>query len=255
MRGGTRTGPRLRGTRLASRQIPGAAAFAEGKRVSPLPHGGFQPAYEALAGALAAASPVLATVSPPGCGKSTLLGCLPMFKPDAVHARLLPGEKALLSNGETVPVSALGAAATAKGKAGLVITVELHACAPLKEAAFSAARLLFDLPAEGVQVAVAGDDEMVGDLLSQDVFAAREPVTMELQPVPTSETLRYIRHRLSESGTTQTTISADAASMIGLAAGGIPTRINSLCRKLFTRAFLESKREIDTSMVEAAANA
>ena len=232
-----------------------ARAFGEGVEVTPLLHGGFRAAYEGLAAALAAGAPVVCVASEAGCGKSTLLRSLAVFRPRAALAVLAGGGKVDLADGEVVDVWRLHTVCFGKDRAGLVLAAELHGGEPPAREILQAARRVFDLAREEVHLVLAGGGEEVAELASGECLSLRDPVMLRLAPVPLEETLRYIHHRLSQFEAPPVEVAEEAAAAIGGAAGGIPVRINALCRKVLTRAFLEGRREVTADLVEGVLDA
>lgn len=234
--------------------VPGAAAFADGLKMWPFMHAGFAPAYEGLAGALASWNPAVCVRGQPGCGKSTLLACLPVLRPQTLHAAMLATGRILLAGKRHVQADGLAAEITADAK-GLILSVELHSRAPSQQAVLAAAQMLYDLSTQPVCIVLAGAAEHVEPLLADDQFDLRSPVMLDIAALPAAETARYIQRRLAAAGEAAVSFSDDAATAIGQAAAGAPARINGICRRALAAAFVHGRTLVDAEIVEAALNA
>lgn len=93
-----------------------------------------------------------------------------------------------------------------------------------------------------LQTFLLGQPEFRQTIFSNEMVQLRQRIiaTYHLGPMDADETRTYILHRLRTAGWQgDPTLSEDAFTLIHLATGGIPRKINSLCDRLFLMGFLE----------------
>ncbi|MCO6413793.1 MAG: AAA family ATPase [Thiogranum sp.] len=106
-----------------------------------------------------------------------------------------------------------------------------------------------------LQIILIGQPELRQLLARDDLrqLAQRITARYHLEPIQTTETAAYIRHRLQICGASETIFTDKAVALVRKLSDGVPRLINVICDRAMLGAFVEGKRQVDASIVEKAA--
>jgi type II secretory pathway predicted ATPase ExeA len=107
-----------------------------------------------------------------------------------------------------------------------------------------------------LQIVLVGQPELEIKLKEPHLRQLRQRLTLRAKthPLTPEETKAYVQQRLKIAGSNgQTIFEPDALAAIHQHANGIPRVVNLLCEHSLVSAFVDQKRTIDSSIVEAVA--
>lgn len=106
-----------------------------------------------------------------------------------------------------------------------------------------------------MQILLVGQPELREKLDKQELRQLKQRIALRchIAALSAEETRLYIRHRLRVAGTADSGIFTDAAiQQIAEYSGGVPRTINIVCDHCLLTGYADSKRRIDTGVVEEA---
>jgi general secretion pathway protein A len=217
----------------------------------------------------------LSLVAEPGMGKTTLLFQLLQRWKGYVHTaflfqtqcnsreliRYLMDDLGLKSDGEDIVRmhSQLNDFLFRETKAGRRVVVFIDEAQNLSEEVLETVRLLSDFEAPDkklLQIVLAGQPELserlsrprLAQLRQRIAFAAR------LEPLPASEVVHYVHHRLQIAGYEGPELfSSQALELIAKHSRGIPRLINNLCFNALSLGCAIQMRQVDAAVAREAA--
>ncbi len=220
---------------------------------------------------------LLALVAPPGCGKTmVLLHLLDHFKHTA-RAVFLPHPPSDRRDLLIQIIGQLGGSHDGRdvasmhgalfgilqqerqlGRRVLLLVDEAH---NLDRPSLETVRLLSDCETSTqklLQIVIAGEPELAERLLDPDLatLARRISTFARIGPLTESETLAYIRHRLSIGGEREVPVfDEDALALVAHATSGVPLEINTILSDALHLGYSVGARPIGRWVVEEALDA
>lgn len=139
----------------------------------------------------------------------------------------------------------------AKGKSAVVFIDEAQA---LCDEALETLRLFGNLETDYtklLQIVLFGQPELDERLKQYHLRQLRQRITFSatLRPLNMSETVAYITHRMTESGSKNNPFSLYQMKVIWRASGGVPRLINQVCHKALVISFSENLVQVSKKSV------
>jgi general secretion pathway protein A len=217
----------------------------------------------------------LSLVAEPGMGKTTLLFQLLQRWKGYVHSaflfqtqcdsreliRYLLDDLGLKSDGEDIVRmhSELNEFLYRETKAGRRVVVFIDEAQNLSDTVLETVRLLSDFEAPDkklLQIILAGQPELEERLSRPGLAQLRQRIAIQsrLEPLPASEVVRYVRHRLEVAGYEGNELfTREAFALIAERSRGIPRLINNICFNALSLGCARQERQIDSDLVKEAA--
>jgi type II secretory pathway predicted ATPase ExeA/LysM repeat protein len=148
----------------------------------------------------------------------------------------------------------------AEATAGRRVVVFIDEAQNLSDSALETVRLLSNFEATDrklFQIVLAGQPELARRLKNPHLaqLSQRIAVLTGLKPLPVSETLQYIHHRLEIAGYDGPEVfTSDSVELIAKASQGIPRNINNICFNAMSLACAMGCRRIGPEIVREALN-
>src|SRR6202790_4258298 len=148
----------------------------------------------------------------------------------------------------------------AEATAGRRVVIFIDEAQNLSDSALETVRLLSNFEAKDrklFQIVLAGQPELARRLKNPRLaqLSQRIAVLTGLRPLPVSETLQYIHHRLEIAGYDGPEVfTSDSVELIAKASQGIPRNINNICFNAMSLACAMGGRRIGPEIVREALN-
>jgi type II secretory pathway predicted ATPase ExeA len=217
----------------------------------------------------------LSLVAQPGMGKTTLLFQLLQRWKGYVHSaflfqtqcdsreliRYLLDDLGLKSDGQDIVRmhSELNEFLYRETKAGRRVVVFIDEAQNLSDTVLETVRLLSDFEAPDkklLQIILAGQPELEERLSRPGLAQLRQRIAIQsrLEPLPASEVVRYVGHRLEVAGYEGNALfTREAFALIAERSRGIPRLINNICFNALSLGCARQERQIDSDLVKEAA--
>lgn len=218
----------------------------------------------------------LSLVAEPGMGKTTLLFQLLQRWKGHMHSaflfqtqcdsreliRYLLDDLGLKSDGEDIVRmhSELNEFLFRETKAGRRVVLFVDEAQNLSDTVLETVRLLSDFEAPDkklLQIVLAGQPELAQRLARPGLAQLRQRIAVQarLDPLPPSEVVRYVRHRLKVAGYAGSDLfTAEALALVAERSRGIPRLINNLCFNALSLGCAMRCKQIDSGPVREAAS-
>lgn len=139
-------------------------------------------------------------------------------------------------------------------QSGQTVVALIDEAQALSDEAIETLRLFGNLETEYrklLQIVILGQPELDERLQQHSLRQFRQRITFSarLRPLTMSETVAYIEHRMSQSGSEAEVFSLHLKKSIWKATQGIPRMINQVCHKSLLMAFMEQKKKVDNNHV------
>jgi general secretion pathway protein A len=148
----------------------------------------------------------------------------------------------------------------AEATAGRRVVVFIDEAQNLSDSALETVRLLSNFEATDrklFQIVLAGQPELARRLKNPRLaqLSQRIAVLAGLRPLPVSETLQYIHHRLEIAGYDGPEVfTSDSVELIAKASQGIPRNINNICFNAMSLACATGCKKVGPEIVQEALN-